>query len=97
VIYSSLDCSFNELRVVDPPLEGFPQLAELYLVNNKLTRIRGLEHLPALRCLELGSNRLREIENLESLSGSLEQLWLGRNKITTIQVLCNLLSRCASR
>lgn len=38
-----------------------------------------------IRQLELGSNRIRVIEGLQHLV-KLEQLWLGRNKITKIQV-----------
>lgn len=33
--------------------------------------------------LELGSNRIRMIENLDSLA-LLRELWLGRNRITEI-------------
>jgi len=39
--------------------------------------------LTRLRVLELGSNRIRSIEGLETLGG-LQELWLGRNRITTI-------------
>lgn len=35
--------------------------------------------------LELGANKIREIEGLEELV-KLEELWLGKNKITELKV-----------
>ncbi|MBE3043447.1 leucine-rich repeat domain-containing protein, partial [Candidatus Bathyarchaeota archaeon] len=45
--------------------------------------------LTNLTSLELGSNRIREIENLDSLC-ALEELWLAKNKITEIKGLSKL-------
>lgn len=82
-----LDLSFNQLRHCLIGLD-LPQLEELYYVNNKIKKIDAgaFDHLPRLTMLELGSNRIREIENLEPLV-QLEQLWLGTNKITQIKNL----------
>uniref|UniRef100_A0A6V7QQR5 Protein phosphatase 1 regulatory subunit 7 n=1 Tax=Ananas comosus var. bracteatus TaxID=296719 RepID=A0A6V7QQR5_ANACO len=49
-----------------------------------------LEHLHALEILELGSNKLRTMENLANLT-NLHELWLGRNRIKTVN-LCGLKS-----
>lgn len=38
-----------------------------------------------LKNLELGANKIREIEGLEELR-ALEELWLGKNKITELKV-----------
>ena len=45
-----------------------------------------------LRLLELGSNRLRRIASLDHMTG-LQELWLGRNRIATIDGL----SQCACK
>lgn len=42
-----------------------------------------------LRVLDLGANRIREMEELETLT-SLESLWLGKNKLTAIQGVSGL-------
>lgn len=70
-------------------------------MQNRIQNIEGLDGFPKLRNLELAANRIRvckfsqsgrktlmpsqEIENLDSLKG-LEELWLGKNKITEIKV-----------
>lgn len=81
---------------------------DIYFVQNKISKIEGLEGMDKLTNLELAANRIRvscstfqtqgdmdhnltcttvqqEIENLETLT-SLEQLWLGKNKITELKV-----------
>eukprot|EP00301_Raphidiophrys_heterophryoidea_P024590 c8036_g1_i1.p1 GENE.c8036_g1_i1~~c8036_g1_i1.p1 ORF type:complete len:334 (-),score=80.35 c8036_g1_i1:206-1156(-) len=86
-----LDASFNELRVIEPHLASLTNLKELYLINNKITDIdaKGLVPLSALTLLELGSNRIRDIQNLDSLT-NLRKLFLGRNKLTEIKGLSAL-------
>lgn len=84
----NLDLSFNNIRHIKH-LEGLVGLKDLYLCQNDLSRIQGVETLVNLRNLELGANRIREIKGLEKLV-NLEELWLARNKITKIQGLENL-------
>ena len=47
--------------------------------------IENLE-LPALEMLELGSNKIKEIENLEGVA-SIKALYLGKNRINEIKNL----------
>ena len=54
----SLDMSFNRVRVVEG-LSPLVNLRELYLIQNKITQLQGLECLTSLTMLELGSNRIR--------------------------------------
>ena len=55
-----LDLSFNALRSMDFLAEcNFVQLEELYLAQNKLRRIEGLEGKSSLKVLDLGANRIR--------------------------------------
>ena len=62
---------------------------ELYIANNKITEIKGLDGLVDLKTIDLGANRLRSMEGLGGLT-NLEALWLGKNKITKIVGLENL-------
>lgn len=55
-----LDLSFNSIKSLSsfPDTTVLPALRELYLIRNKVSRVRGLR-LAALQLLELGDNRLR--------------------------------------
>ena len=87
-VLQKLDVSFNAIRAIEGLDEGcFPALSELYLVNNKIKLIAGLDHLPVLTLLELGDNRIRKIENLEPVASTLKSLFLGKNKVTCIENL----------
>jgi Leucine-rich repeat (LRR) protein len=68
----SLDFSFNNLRslllppshaaAATPPLEALAKLEQVYLIQNKISRIEGLTGpglAQNLRSLELGGNRIR--------------------------------------
>lgn len=85
----SLDLSFNALRHASN-LSPLAKLTHLYLVQNKIARVRPGDFVAPLShslvSLELGGNRLRKIEGLEELTG-LEELWLGKNKIERIEGL----------
>ncbi len=83
-----LDLSFNTLRQVPACLSSLTGLKDLFLISNKITEIKNVAW-PKLRQLELGDNRIREISGLEAL-GELDQLYLGRNKITSIKCLDHL-------
>lgn len=55
---SMLDLSFCGIREI-AHLDALVNLRELYLVQNKITAIKGLESLAQLTMLELGANRIR--------------------------------------
>jgi protein phosphatase 1 regulatory subunit 7 len=79
-----LDLSFNSIRIMTPNLvQSCPLLEELYVAQNKLRKIEGLEGLSHLRVLDLGANRIRSMEGLSTLT-SMQSLWLGKNKIEEI-------------
>ncbi|KAG2107105.1 L domain-like protein [Suillus cothurnatus] len=83
-----LDLSFNLLRQVPEALSHLRSLKTVYFVQNKISKISGLESVGAtLRSLELGGNRIRHIEGLDALV-NLEELWLGKNKLTKLEVQC---------
>ncbi|KAF9468131.1 hypothetical protein BDZ94DRAFT_844706 [Collybia nuda] len=84
-----LDMSFNLLKAVPDGLKYLTSLHTVYFVQNRISKITGLEMSTKLRSLELGGNRIRKIENLDALV-NLEELWLGKNKITTLENLSTL-------
>ncbi|KPA73368.1 Protein phosphatase type 1 regulator-like protein [Leptomonas pyrrhocoris] len=90
---TKLDLSYNQIRKI----RGFeslgPTLKELYLVENKIKAVEGLDTLVNLELLELGGNRIREIGSGLSNLTSLQKLWLGKNKITRIGTALNTLSK----
>lgn len=86
---SVLDLSFNLLRAVPEGLRFLSTLHTVYFVQNRISKINGLEQCINLRSLELGGNRIRKIENLEALV-NLEELWLGKNKIAELENLGTL-------
>lgn len=47
---------------------------------------QAVDHMTNLRLLELGSNKLRQIQGLGTLH-SLQELWLGQNRITNMSGL----------
>ena len=52
----------------------------MYLHNNKIKKIQGLEKLTSLSALEY--NQIEKIEGLEAQSQSLVELWIDNNKIS---------------
>ena len=54
----------------------------MYLYDNKIKKIQGLEKLTSLRELWLGDNQIEKIEGLEAQSQSLVWLDLHNNKIS---------------
>eukprot|EP01034_Spumella_vulgaris_P022507 gene22507-28636_t len=81
-----LDLSFNSIRTMENITTCCPLIEELYLAQNKLRTIEGLENLVHLKVLDLGANRIRKIEGLQN-NVALKSLWLGKNKIEAIEGL----------
>ena len=75
-------CLTDQGLVAIEPL-ALPNLRELLLHRNKITRIENLEGCPQLERLWLSDNRIEAIENLHCV-GNLKELWLQRNRITRI-------------
>ncbi len=48
--------------------------------------MQAIQHFTNMRLLELGSNKIRQIQNLDMLQ-NLEELWLGQNRITEMSGL----------
>ena len=100
--YSMMDLSFNLLKAVPEGLRFLSALRTVYFVQNRITKISGLEQCTNLTSLELGSNKIRvciilriyylvfitRCQRIENLEAlvNLEELWLGKNKITKLEV-----------
>lgn len=89
---TSLDLSFNVIKSIGTSLKGLSKLESLYMCQNKISVVEGLETLQSLKILELGANRIRTIEHLSQIP-QLTQLYMGKNKLTTLlgmEALTNL-------
>lgn len=84
------DVSFNEISSLKGLSKASATLRELYVSKNEVANMEELEHLRNLELLELGSNKFRVMENLHTMV-KLKELWLGRNRIRTVN-LCGLKS-----
>lgn len=87
-----LDLSFNNIRHISR-VSHLAKCHTLYFVQNKIASVRPTDlQAPiahSLRSLELGGNRLRSLDNLAQLT-NLEELWVGKNKITSMAGLESL-------
>lgn len=74
-------------------MEGLelPQLRDLQLHHNAITKIEGLDGCPRLQRLWLYGNRISVIENLEGVPG-LRELFLQDNKISVVSGVGHLVN-----
>ena len=82
-------CAPNNIQLILDNLYKFTNLRELRLTANKITEIKGLEHLINLQSLVLSHNDITEIKGLEHLI-NLRKLDLSFNNITEIKGLEHL-------
>ncbi|XP_054788421.1 LOW QUALITY PROTEIN: protein phosphatase 1 regulatory inhibitor subunit PPP1R7 homolog [Prosopis cineraria] len=82
------DVSFNEITSLNGLCRVSNTLKELYVSKNEVTKMEEIDHFHELQILELGSNKFRVMENLQTLT-NLQELWLGRNRIKAVN-LCGL-------
>ncbi|KAK8443122.1 protein phosphatase regulatory subunit Sds22 [Candidozyma auris] len=87
----NLDFSFNNIKNIKN-IDKLVNLENLYFVQNKIREIKGIETLQKLRNLELGGNKIEEINEVLLKLPSIEQLWLGKNRIAKFQNLDNLVN-----
>lgn len=88
---NATELDLHNLGLIEIPTElsDLTQLTHLYLNNNQLTEIKGLEKLTQLTILHLYENQLTEIKGLENLT-KLTELNLNDNQLTEIKGLDNL-------
>jgi hypothetical protein len=66
-------------------------IKEIYLDNNKITNISGLNYLTELNVLSLNTNQLTKIEEIRNLK-NLTDLYLDNNQITKINMPISLIT-----
>jgi len=71
--------SYNSIRSM-APVAHCPKLQELYLAQNKLRELSGLENLSSLQKLDVGGNRIRSLQPVAQCT-ALVELWAGKNKV----------------
>jgi protein phosphatase 1 regulatory subunit 7 len=82
---TTLDLSFNKIRSTAYLSKcAFENLEKLYLSSNKIEEMQGLFHFNNIKMLELGSNRIRAVHPDMAKLVNLEELWLGKNKISSM-------------
>mmetsp|Transcript_13694 Transcript_13694/g.9863 ORF Transcript_13694/g.9863 Transcript_13694/m.9863 type:complete len:128 (-) Transcript_13694:459-842(-) len=69
-------------------LDKLPHLEKLWLNENLIEQISGLQKQWKLKELFLGHNRIKKLRGLDSLV-SLEKLWLEENRVETLEGLQN--------
>lgn len=81
-----LECSYNHIEDMST-LKTLPpgNLVSLYLAQNRLRQVQGLEAHTELCELELGHNKITSMRGLERLT-NIRELWLGSNRIPRIDV-----------
>jgi hypothetical protein len=73
-------------------LVGCPRLRKLWLSQNRISRISGLEDLPELEELMLHGNELVSLRGIEAVRGSLQTLGLAGNMIADYEEMYRLSS-----
>ncbi len=65
-------------------LDGLIKLEELYMSDNGLSKIEGIDKLNKLRVLDLSNNKIEHIENIENVI-ELEEFWFSNNNLSNWQ------------
>ena len=89
-VFKSIDNKFKNLNA----FKNMPKLTELYLANNVIASLTGVEGLPALKKLHLRHNKVEKIEDevpFEEMYPALEYLNLRTNKVPTMEDLYKLI------
>lgn len=85
-----LCCQFPPIVKMDKSLNGLKSCEVLSLSTNMIDRMSSLAGMSRLRILSLGRNNLKKIEKLEDVAGTLEELWISYNQISSLDGLACL-------
>ncbi len=75
---------------LDNSLNGLENCEHLALSTNSIDRFIPLPSMKKLRILSAGRNCIKKIEKLDEVAGTLEELWLSYNFISSLDGLSNL-------
>jgi len=71
-----MNLAYLNLSKIDNSLHGYGHITYLFLNNNRIEDISGLDHLIHLRHLDLSFNRIVEIKGLHSLNLNVLSLYV---------------------
>lgn len=69
------------IEKMDSSLNSLTNCRHLALSTNNIDKIGSLSGLQKLEILSLGRNCLKKLENLDSVCGTLRELWVSYNQI----------------
>ena len=73
-------------------LSTLKKCRKLSLSTNMIDRMINLTGMTELQILSLGRNNIKKIEKLEDVAGTLQQLWISYNQITSLDGLSCLIN-----
>jgi dynein light chain 1 len=88
--YIKLYCQNPPITRLDSSLSSLRSCERLALSTNCIDRMVPMTGMSSLKILSLGRNMIKKIEKLEDVAGTLEQLWISYNDITTLDGLASL-------
>merc|ERR1712190_273521 len=82
------------IEKMDSSLNSLVSVTHLSLSTNCIDKMISLPALKNIKILSLGRNVIKKIAGLEEISGTLEQLWISYNSISTLDGLnaCGVLT-----
>lgn len=89
-VHVKLYCQMPPITKMDASLGSLVNCERLALSTNSIDRINPLTGMGKLKILSLGRNAIKKIEKLEDVAGTLEELWLSYNAISTLDGLSHL-------
>ena len=89
-VHIKLYCQMPPITKMDASLGSLVNCERLALSTNSIDRINPLTGMGKLKILSLGRNAIKKIEKLEDVAGTLEELWLSYNAISTLDGLSHL-------
>merc|ERR1712187_117324 len=82
-----LMCLSPPIEKMDSSLNSLGSVTHLSLSTNCIDKMISLPALKNIKILSLGRNVIKKIAGLEEISGTLEQLWISYNSISTLDGL----------
>lgn len=76
-------CNLSIAKLDSKALGTLKKCEKLSLSTNMIDKMTSLPGMTELKILSLGRNNLKKIEKLEDVAGTLEQLWLSYNNVST--------------
>ena len=75
---------------MDSTLATLTACEKLSLSTNMITGVQNLHNMKNLKILSLGRNLIKNLNGIESVGDTLEQLWISYNKIEKLAPLASL-------